>query len=199
MTVSMSYFDSLYASSDDPWDYRHRWYEARKRDLTLAMLPHRRYSHGYEPGCSTGELSRRLAERCKRLLVSDGNASAVATARERLADQAHVEVHHLLLPDAWPAGAFDLIVISEIGYYLGEPGLAALLDRAHSALLPGGILLGCHWRHPIEGCALTGDQVHERMAALPGLHRLSHLEESDFLLTLWSSDPTSVARREQLL
>ncbi len=40
--------------------------------------------------------------------------------------------------DAWPAGAFDLIVISEIGYYLGEPGLAALLDRAHSALLPEG-------------------------------------------------------------
>ncbi|GAC1037225.1 SAM-dependent methyltransferase [Pseudomonas sp. No.117] len=199
MTVSMSYFDSLYAGNADPWDYRHRWYEARKRDLTLAMLPHRRYGLGYEPGCSTGELSRRLAERCDRLLVSDGNASAVATASARLADQPHVEVRHLLLPEAWPEGAFDLIVISEIGYYLGEAGLAALLDHAHSALAPGGVLLGCHWRHPIEGCALSGDQVHERLAALPGLHRLSHLEESDFLLTLWSSDPTSVARREQLL
>jgi len=175
VTVSMSYFDSLYANSEDPWDYRHRWYEARKRDLTLAVLPHRRYTHGYEPGCSTGELSRRLA------------------------DQPHVEVRHALLPDAWPAGAFDLIVISEIGYYLGERGLDALLDRAHSALLPGGVLLGCHWRHPIDGCALTGDQVHARMAALPGLHRLSQLEEADFVLTLWSSDPTSVARREQLL
>ncbi len=138
MTVSMSYFDSLYANSEDPWDYRHRWYEARKRDLTLAVLPHRRYTHGYEPGCSTGELSRRLAERCERLLVSDGNASAVATASERLADQPHVEVRHALLPDAWPAGAFDLIVISEIGYYLGERGLDALLDRAHSACCPAG-------------------------------------------------------------
>ncbi|KTT66033.1 methyltransferase [Pseudomonas oryzihabitans] len=199
MTVSMSYFDTLYADNADPWDYRHRWYEARKRDLTLAILPHRRYTRGYEPGCSTGELSRRLAERCDHLLVSDGNTSAVATASARLTDQHHVEVRHLLLPDGWPAGTFDLIVISEIGYYLGEQGLAALLDHAHSALLPGGVLLGCHWRHPIDGCSLTGDQVHERLAALPGLHRLSHLEESDFVLTLWSSDPTSVARREQLL
>jgi len=199
MTVSMSYFDSLYADSEDPWDYRHRWYEARKRDLTLAMLPHQRYAQGYEPGCSTGELSRRLAERCDRLLVSDGNASAVATASERLADQSHVEVRHLLLPGAWPQGSFDLIVISEIGYYLGADGLDTLLAQAQRALLPGGVLLGCHWRHPIEGCALTGDQVHARMAALPGLHRLSQLEEADFVLTLWSSDPTSVARREQLL
>ncbi|WP_409457082.1 class I SAM-dependent methyltransferase [Pseudomonas oryzihabitans] len=195
----MSYFDTLYAGSDDPWDYRHRWYEARKRDLTLAILPHRRYARGYEPGCSTGELSRRLAERCDQLLVSDGNVSAVDTARARLADQPHVEVHHLLLPDAWPEGAFDLIVISEIGYYLGEQGLNALLNHAHSALLPGGVLLGCHWRHPIEGCALTGDQVHQRLGALPGLYRLSQLEEADFVLTLWSSDPTSVARLEQLL
>lgn len=199
MTVSMSYFDSLYADSEDPWDYRHRWYEARKRDLTLAMLPHQRYAQGYEPGCSTGELSRRLAGRCDRLLVSDGNASAVATASERLADQGHVEVRHLLLPSAWPQGSFDLIVISEIGYYLGTDGLDTLLAQAQRALLPGGVLLGCHWRHPIEGCALTGDQVHARMAALPGLHRLSQLEEADFVLTLWSSDPTSVARREQLL
>ncbi|ALZ84569.1 methyltransferase [Pseudomonas oryzihabitans] len=199
MTVSMSYFDSLYADSEDPWDYRHRWYEARKRDLTLAMLPHQRYAQGYEPGCSTGELSRRLADRCDRLLVSDGNASAVATASERLADQGHVEVRHLLLPGAWPQGTFDLIVISEIGYYLGTDGLDTLLSQAQRALLPGGVLLGCHWRHPIEGCALTGDQVHARMAALPGLHRLSQLEEADFVLTLWSSDPTSVARREQLL
>ena len=199
MTVSMSYFDSLYADSEDPWDYRHRWYEARKRDLTLAMLPHQRYAQGYEPGCSTGELSRRLAERCDRLLVSDGNASAVATATERLADQGHVELRHLLLPGAWPQGSFDLIVISEIGYYLGTDGLDTLLAQAQRALLPGGVLLGCHWRHPIEGCALTGDQVHARIAALPGLHRLSQLEEADFVLTLWSSDPTSVARREQLL
>lgn len=199
MTVSMSYFDSLYADSEDPWDYRHRWYEARKRDLTLAMLPHQRYAQGYEPGCSTGELSRRLADRCDRLLVSDGNASAVATASERLADQGHVEVRHLLLPGAWPQGTFDLIVISEIGYYLGTDGLDTLLSQAQRALVPGGVLLGCHWRHPIEGCALTGDQVHARMAALPGLHRLSQLEEADFVLTLWSSDLTSVARREQLL
>ncbi|WP_295463029.1 class I SAM-dependent methyltransferase [uncultured Pseudomonas sp.] len=199
MTVSMSYFDSLYATSADPWDYRHRWYEARKRDLTLASLPHRRYARGYEPGCSTGELSRRLAERCDQLLVSDGNASAVATASARLVDQRHVEIRQLLLPEEWPSGSFDLIVISEIGYYLGERGLAALLDHAHSALLPGGVLLACHWRHPIEGCALTGDEVHQRLGALPGLHRLSQLEEADFLLTLWSSDPTSVARREQLL
>jgi hypothetical protein len=37
------YFESLFEGSDDPWQFRTRWYEARKRALRLACLPAAHY------------------------------------------------------------------------------------------------------------------------------------------------------------
>ena len=74
-----AYFDGLFAASPDPWGFESRWYEHRKRALTLACLPSLRYRYGYEPGCANGELSAALADRCDRLLVSDGAEKAVVT------------------------------------------------------------------------------------------------------------------------
>jgi hypothetical protein len=79
------HFDDLFAASEDPWGYEYRWYEARKRALTLACLPKARYASGYEPGCANGALSTELATRCDRLLISDGAAEAVALAERRVA------------------------------------------------------------------------------------------------------------------
>lgn len=76
-------FDGLFESNDGPWQMKQRWYEARKRALTLACLPRARCESGYEPGCADGELSAGLAERCDRLLISDGAAAAVALAQRR--------------------------------------------------------------------------------------------------------------------
>jgi hypothetical protein len=39
MSLDAQYFADLYADSDDPWAFRTRWYERRKRDLALASLP----------------------------------------------------------------------------------------------------------------------------------------------------------------
>lgn len=190
------YFDAMFDASDDPWGFRSRWYEARKRAFTLACLPARRFTSGYEPGCANGELSAGLAERCDRLLVSDLSARAVQLARGRLAALAHVQVVHAHLPAAWPADRFDLIVISELGYFLGADDLTDLARKARDTLLPGGAVLGCHWRRRIEGCALTGDDVHERLAHTLGLPMLCEVREADFVLHVWSSDPRSVAERE---
>ncbi|RYZ42489.1 MAG: methyltransferase domain-containing protein [Myxococcaceae bacterium] len=198
MSVPMEHFERMYAVSEDPWEYRRRWYEQRKRALTLALLPHARYARAFEPGCSIGELSAGLAARCDDLLVSDGSASAVRMARERLAPFEHVTVEQRLLPEAWPDGTFDLLVLGEFGYYLDVAALVQVRERAVAALAPGGVLVACHWRHPIAEAPLTGDAVHAVLAQGRGLHRLARLEEEDFLLEMWSPDATSVARRERL-
>lgn len=191
-----AHFDTLFRHSDDPWQFRTRWYEARKRALTLACLPAQRFTQGYEPGCANGELSAALAERCDRLLVSDGAARAVELARDRLAALTHVQVIQAWLPQAWPQQRFDLIVISELGYFLDAVALDALADKALDTLQPGGTLLACHWRRPIAGCALDGDAVHRRLEERLGLHRLVQLREADFNLDVWSRDARSVAERE---
>jgi hypothetical protein len=198
MSVSMAHFERMYADSEDPWEYRRRWYERRKRALTLAVLPHARYARAFEPGCSIGELSGELAERCGELLVSDGSEAAVRVARRRLAPWTHVRVEQRLLPDEWPEGTFDLVVLGEFGYYLDAEALLRVRERAVGSLAPGGVLVACHWRPPIAEAPLRGDEVHAVLGQAPGLHRLARHEEEDFLLEVWSPDADSVARREHL-
>lgn len=193
-----AYFENMFAASDDPWQFRQRWYERRKRALTLAMLPKARYTSGFEPGCANGELAAELATRCDRLLASDGSPRAAALAEQRLADAAHVRVERLILPEQWPAERFDLVVISELGYYLDAAQREVLGARIEASLLPGGTFLACHWRHPIEGWDASGDDVHAAFDACVGLHRLGHYEDADLLLDVWSNDPRSVAQCEGL-
>ena len=191
-------FDALFDGQDDPWGFKTRWYEQRKRAITLAALPRPRYATAYEPGCANGELSAALAGRCDQLLVSDGNTRALTLARARLAALPHVRVLKAWLPDEWPPGRFDLVVISEVAYYLDAATLLDLTDRARQSLTEHGTLLACHWKAPIEGCALTGSQVHAQLDQRLGLHPVLRLDDPDFLLDVWCRDATSAAQAEGL-
>lgn len=198
MPSHADYFDALFEGRDDPWGFKTRWYEQRKRALTLAALPRPRYANAYEPGCANGELSAALADRCDQLLVSDGNTRALALARARLAALPHVQVLKAWLPDEWPPGRFDLVVISEVAYYLDAAALLDLVDRARQSLDEHGTVLACHWKAPIEGCALTGSQVHEQLSQQLGLHRVLRVDDPDFLLDVWCGDAMSTAQAEGL-
>lgn len=198
MSVATPYFDQLFAENDDPWAFRQRWYERRKRAMTLAMLTRPRYASIFEPGCANGELSFELAPRCDRLLCCDTASAAVSLARSRLLGFPHAQVQQSRLPEQWPQGQFDLIVLSELGYYLDADDLSGLIERALAALTADGQLLACHWRAPIEGCPQTAEQVHARLEQQLGMTRVASLDDPDFLLDLWSRDGTSVARHEGL-
>jgi len=198
MSVATPYFDQLFAGNDDPWAFRQRWYERRKRALTLALLTRPRYASVFEPGCANGELSFELAPRCDRLLCCDTASAAVALARSRLLGFAHAQVQQSRLPEQWPTGEFELIVLSELCYYLDADDLRHLIDRALNGLTANGQVLACHWRPAIEGCPQTAEQVHallhERLAMPLGA---TH-HEPDFLRDLLSRDGTSVATLEGL-
>jgi hypothetical protein len=51
---------------------------------------------------------------------------------------------------AWPADDFDLVVLSEVAYYLSESTLRRVLDSEVPKLMPGTTLLAAHWRHPVS-------------------------------------------------
>lgn len=198
MSVADSYFEQLFEGNDDPWAFKQRWYEQRKRALTLAALPREHYAAIFEPGCANGELSAALATRCDSFLGCDTSSAAVHLARQRLADFKHAQVIHARLPAEWPDGKFDLIVFSELGYYLDPVDLDQWIDRALASLAPHGQLLACHWRPVIEDCPQTADLVHKRLHERLQMPRLFAHQEADFLLDLWSRDPTSVAEKEGL-
>lgn len=196
-TDRLPYFDSLYSRDEDPYGMRTRWYEERKRNVLLAALPHRRYGTAYEPGCGAGELTVSLAARCDTVLASDFNALAVASARKRTAALANVRIESHQLPKDWPSGEapFDLIVVSELGYFLDAPAMGALAARCEASLTPDGVLVACNWRPDFKERALSTDDVHAAFTGT-GLTRLVRHEEDDFLLELWCRDGRSVAQRE---
>ena len=144
--VPIASFEEKYRSERDPWQFATSPHEQRRYALTVAMLPARRFASAFEPGCSIGELTARLAPRCDHLLAIDASPTAVARARERCRGLDHVEVMVGELPQAWPTGVFDLVVLSELGYYFTAAHWARLVERAGAALADHGALLAVHWR-----------------------------------------------------
>ena len=190
-------FEHLYSGADDPYGVRHRWYEARKRAIVLAALPRARYGSAFEPACGIGELTRELALRCDWLLASDFSQRAAEAALEQTRALANVEIACHAVPDQWPLpdGGFDLIVLSELGYFLDARGMAGVAHRCGETLAAGGTLLACHWKPAFDDRRLTTRTVHGMLDAL-GLVRTACYEDADFQLVIWEREGVSVAQRE---
>ncbi|WP_055026716.1 class I SAM-dependent methyltransferase [Xanthomonas euvesicatoria] len=195
--ANADYFDSIY-QQQDPFGYGTRWYEKRKRAILLATLPRQGFARGWELGCSNGEATCGLAARCERLLATDMSAAAVHHAKQRVGERSNVEIVQACHPQHWPVGSFDLIVLSEIGYYLAAPELDELIERLQQALTPEGLLVACHWKHPFEQAQQDGIAVHACIARRLTLPLSYRYEDSDFLLEAWTAQPLSVAQHEGL-
>ena len=150
----------------------------------------------FEPGCANGDLTALLATRCDTLIAADIVPLAVNATRERMRDHRHVAVRSMAIPHDWPDGAFDLIVLSEIAYYLDDTTLDEVARKTRDTLCAGGILLGCHWKPYTQGARFDGQSAHARLAQRSGLTRIIHHDEADFVLDIWSSDTRSVAQKE---
>ena len=155
-----AFFEAKFRADPDPWGFATSPYELAKYAATLAALPHRRYRSALEIGCANGVLTRQLAARCDTLLAVDYAENALARARARCHDRPWLSFARCAVPEQFPAGRFDLIVLSEVGYYLSTPQLCGLRTRMVAALPPGGHVLLVHWTPRIEDRPLTGDGVH---------------------------------------
>jgi len=174
-TLPEQYFNDVYRANDDPWQFESSPYERAKYEATLAALPNARYQSAYEIGCSIGILSALLAERCDKLLAVDASTLPLKAARERLDRYPHVTVAQQYVPAQFSDDLFELILLSEVGYYLSLPDLHRLRQRVLDQLLPKGHLLLVHWTPFVPDYPLTGDQVHEEFMALAGTGQLTHL------------------------
>jgi SAM-dependent methyltransferase len=197
VTLDLGHFRERYSASPDPYGLADRWYETRKYALTVALLPRERYGTAFEPGCSIGVLTARLASRCGSLLACDAIPDAVASARSRTAGLPGVQVEQRVVPGEWPTQSFDLVVFSEILYYFDDADLDQMLRLGIGALRPGGHLLAVHWRHPAPDHPRGGDAVHEILAGDPRLARLAGYRDPDFTAEVYThsdGDLRSVAQ-----
>lgn len=157
-------FEERYAAAPDPWSFASSPYELDRYDRILAALrpaPHR-YRLAYEPGCSVGVLTEQLVRRCDRLIATDVSATAIARARARCgaATGLHLEVGRVQ-DGPGTDELLDLLVFSEVGYYLAADELADVLGRLRAGLAPGADVVACHWTGRSDDHRLHGSTVHE--------------------------------------
>ncbi len=152
MPTDIAHLRRLYAVTDDPWDFRTSPYEAMKYASTLEALPRPRYAHALELGCGNGELARRIAPRCAAYTGLDAVDVALDAARRAVPQGRFVQG---FLPCDLPDGLYDLIVLSEILYFLDPAGIATLAEQI-DARWPGADVVAVTWCGP-SGNALEGE------------------------------------------
>lgn len=149
------HFQRIYEASEDPWNYRTSEYEMAKRHATIAALAGRRFQSGLEVGCSIGELTYRLADHCDQLLGVDFIDAALDAARIKCTNQPWVSFRNVRVPREWPEGEFDLIVLSEVLYFLSSEDSARLVDLTRRCLTTNGVILVVNWldKSPEDPCS----------------------------------------------
>ncbi len=164
-SLDQSYFDQLYARDPDPWQFATSPYEDAKYTETLAILSHDRYRRALEVGCSIGELTFRLAGRCGGLEALDLAEAALNQARARNAQHSQVRFSRMAFPAEVPEGDFDLVVLSEVLYFLSGADLARAAELVRDRTIPGAEVLLVHWLGETPDFPSTGDQAADAFIA----------------------------------
>jgi len=185
-TLDAAYFEGLYSADADPWGFSTSPYEQAKYDATVAALGAERSRRALEVGCAIGVLTARLAAVCDHLLAVDVSDTALVAARSRCAALANVDLRRMALPAEEPDGRFDLIVLSEVVYYLDDADLARMGGFLQRKASPVGRVLLVHWTGETD-YPQTADAAVEGLAQAAG--REFSVERADrtgdYRLDLW--------------
>ena len=156
-------FERRYRDDPDPWRFASSPYEQRRYDVTVACLPAAAVPAGLRTRhAAVGELTRRLAgalRPARRLgRRADGGGDGASGDWPRPPTWS---CEAAAIPGDWPAGTFDLVVFSEIGYYFDARRAAPTSSTGRwRSLDPGGTLIAMHWLGHSADHVLHGDEVH---------------------------------------
>jgi hypothetical protein len=181
-SMSTADFEALYRNDSDPWGYQSSEYEQRKYEATRAACGPGPFDCTLELGASIGVFSAMLVGRCRALITIDAAPTAVRDARARLSGAPTAEVLLGEIPEAIPVTSYDLVVASEILYYLPPPTLQATLACLAARMEPGARLVAVHWRPAGPERPFTAAEVHAQVRAQPWLTPLACSPTDDYLL-----------------
>jgi len=167
--IGKAYFDAMYETSQDPWNFTASAYEQEKYQHTITSLAGKRFGNGIEIGCSIGVLTELLANHCSSILGVDISEQPIAIARERLKNREGIAFAVKQIPQQYPEEQFDLIVVSEVAYYLNNEELQLTKELIFDSLKEGGTLCLVHWRPQIKDCVFNGDEVNEYFLQEPAI------------------------------
>ncbi|MEZ5258236.1 MAG: SAM-dependent methyltransferase [Ilumatobacteraceae bacterium] len=144
-----------------------------------------RYRRAFEPGCANGALTDRLAARCDHVIASELLPDIAARAAERTREHGRVDVVAAAFPGWWPDSSIDLLVLSEIAYYLTESGRDVAARRLAEHLERGGDVVAVHYTGDTN-YPMRGDEVARWLDGLEELARVTALIDPSFELGVWT-------------
>lgn len=186
-SLDRAYFETMFRSTDDPWDLESSAYERDKYAHSIRSLGGRTYGLGFEIGCAKGVLTQSLAPHCNALLAIDISETALKAARERCAAFDHVSFGQMAFPGQAPVGGiFDLIILSEVAYYWDDHDIGRAAQWITGHMAPGGDILLVHWTGDTDYPQSGDDAVHKMQAALaPAITEITAQRTAKYRLDLW--------------
>ncbi|MDK1389309.1 nodulation methyltransferase NodS [Sinorhizobium sp. 7-81] len=130
-------------AADDPWRLDGNPFERQRHIQMLRLsLSQGLIINALEVGCAAGAFTEKLAPCCQRLTVIDAMPQAIARARRRLKEPPHVSWIVSDVRQFSTEELFDLIVVAEVLYYVGDVAeMRAAVRNIVRVLAPGGHLV----------------------------------------------------------
>lgn len=123
MGVGMEHLQGLYADSVDPWGFENSSYEQAKFKATRRSLSRKSYRSAFELGCGNGQLALHLFDICQEYTGMDAVGKAVDAARNTVPSANFLTGFY---PCPLPEDDFDLLIFSEILYFLDQQSIGRL-------------------------------------------------------------------------
>lgn len=174
MGVARDHLQGLYADTPDPWGFEHSEYEQAKFAATRAALTRRRYASAFELGCGNGQLARHLVDICDRYTGMDAVVIAIEAARRAAPDGTFI---HDYYPCTLPEGDFDLLILSEILYFLDRDSLRKLASDIIEAW-PKAEVLCVSWLGETDH-DLQGEEALAIFTAALDTHEFDSVTQTD--------------------
>ena len=164
------FFDHFF-DDGDPFGFDRNPEERLKFRRTLEVCGAGPLGRVLELGCAVGSFTEVLAPRATEVLAVDVSQAAVDQVAQRLRDHANVRARALAVPAEYPDETFDLVVASDVLYYLSVDELRHCLRRIEDSLVAGGAFVAVHYV-PRMGSLLNGDEAHDVLAASTSLEHV---------------------------
>ena len=166
--ITLAGFADKFAQDSDPWSTWTAPDEVLKRQAILHALSCRPVGRVLELGAGNGSNSRAMARRGLRLDATEATAEGTRLVAKAIAACRRAKAFELVAPARTPRPRYDVIVISELLYYLSRKDMAKLARQISQLLERGGVLVLAHHRITFYDFAQRADGIQERFLTLTG-------------------------------
>ncbi|XIA67565.1 nodulation methyltransferase NodS [Bradyrhizobium sp. TZ2] len=181
-------------AADDPWRLDGNNFERERHTQMLRLSLSRGFiTNALEVGCAAGAFTEKLAPHCERLTVIDVVPRAIGRACQRTKRWPHITWMVSDVQRFSTAELFDLIVVAEVLYYLGDVAeIHAAIRNLLRMVSPDGHLVFAsarddtcrRWGHP-AGAETVIAMLNEKLVEVERVQCKGKSPNEDCLLALF--------------